>query len=109
MNKNIETSLWPTAEFKYFLYSPNDGITFFKSSSDRDAHAEDEIDIYLDDTWNEEVEGVCAGMVTHTAKEFNRKEKPTDPNELEEANWPHGVDYICEYKLLPLSAEGEPG
>ena len=94
----------PDSEHKFFLWDPEgNGMMFFKIEEERNRYAfEEAIPGYCDDCWSEEVENVCAGVITHIAGQTNVQQKPTDPEELEE-EWPNkDWDYTCDYALLPI-------
>lgn len=98
----------PCGEYKFFLYDPNDGITFWKTEEERDKAAEDAINSYLDDEWSDEVSGVVAGVVTHHTVEIDRVDKvgQLDEDGYDEAGqyWPSSdYDYSCNYALKPFT------
>lgn len=73
----IEHSSTPDAEFRYFVYCPNDGdFTYYKSAAERDKGADMVIQRYLDDGWDEMVEQVVAGELTHTCGQVGREDRP---------------------------------
>lgn len=98
----------PCGEYKFFLYDPNDGITFWRTEKERDKAAKDAIESYLDDEWDEGVLGVVAGMVTHRTEEIDRIDRVgrLDEEGYDEAGqyWP-GIDYdySCNYALKPFT------
>jgi hypothetical protein len=99
---------YPTLGYRFFLYDPNDGITFWKTEEERDKAAEDAIDSYLDDEWSDEVSGVVAGVVTHHTVEIDRVDKvgQLDEDGYDEAGqyWPSSdYDYSCNYALKPFT------
>jgi hypothetical protein len=95
----------PHKDFRFWYYSPEgEGMTFFRTAENRDEYARKDMSGYLDGEWAEEVEWCCAGEMTHLAQQTDRKDRPTDQEELEEENWPEGIDYQCNYALLPLGA-----
>lgn len=105
----------PTPEHRFFLYDPNDGITFWRTEEERDKAAETAIDSYLDDDeWNEEVLGVVAGVVTHHTVEIDRVDKigELDDDGYDEAGeyWPNNdCDYKCNHALKPLDTTSPSG
>lgn len=100
----IEYRHQASAEFRFFAYDPEgDGFTFYRSAEDRDAALSGIINEYLDEHWSEEVENVCAGEVTHIAKQVDREERPSDPAKIEEEGWPPDCDYRCNYVAAPIS------
>ena len=93
----------------YFVLDPEgDGITYFATEEERDAFAENCIQQYFEDRWNEDVVNVVAGIVTHSAQQVDREDRPPD-NELDEDEcdhsgqyWEPDCEYICDYKLKPI-------
>ena len=74
----------PSAKFRFFLSDPaGNGLTYYWSKEKRDSAANEAIQNYLDDSWSEEVEWVCAGEVTHVAQVLN-KTFPPPSSELDE-------------------------
>lgn len=93
----------------YFVLDPEgDGITYFKTISERDKFADECIQQYLDHTWNEEVVNVVAGVVTHSAQQTDREDRPAELDEEgydgDGIYWNPDFDYMCNYKLLPVDA-----
>lgn len=92
------------------MYDPvGDGFVYFATEQERDDYANDCIQGYLDDEWSEEVVNVVAGVLTHRATQVDRIDRPPK-EELDEDGydeegicWPGDIDYLCDYKLLPLS------
>jgi hypothetical protein len=105
----IECKYRAEKEFPFWLYDPEgDGLTFYRTGADRDRAAADAIALYLDthDGWNEDVERVSGGLVTHHAVQVDREEKPAN---LDDDNcddngdhWPEGFDYKCDYKFKTI-------
>ena len=93
----------------YFVLDPEgDGISYFETIEERDKFAEECIRQYLDDAWSEEVVHVVAGVVTHSAQQTERQDRP---EELDEEGcdgdgiyWDPDLEYRCNYEMLPLDA-----
>lgn len=111
MNQDIK---WhPHPEYPYWLNDPDgDGITFYRTAEDRDAAAAETLDEYkdADGCWTEEVEGVCAGVVTHIAQCKNKVMRPPE-DELDEegcdgegAYW-GDFEWMGNYTLEPIKEE----
>lgn len=85
-------------------------MTFWRTAEERDAYAEKEIRAYLDDNeWFEEVEGVLAGVVTHSAQAVNiqKPQGSIDEDGYDEAGdgpWEDPDQVKCNYALMPLPA-----
>lgn len=105
----------PDAEHRFFVFDAMDGDHYyFKSAAERDQYAEYMIGNYMDDGWDESVEQVMAGELTHLAQQTNRVERPP-ADELDETgcdregrSWQHGWEYYCDYELLPLATAPVP-
>lgn len=103
---------YPSAEYRYWLHDPSgNGMVYFRSVADRDTTAEAAIACYLDEAWDEGVESVAVGEVTHVATQVDRTDRP---DELDEENyddegdyWPLGTEYRCNYELRPLCSTTE--
>ena len=98
-------------EAPYFVLDPEGyGITYFETIEARDAFAQDRIDQARDgDGWQEEVEYIIAGVVTHAATQTDREDRPDDLDEEgnsgDGSNWEADEEYRCNYKLLPLDPQ----
>lgn len=108
--KSIENrSMGLSSEF--FVYCPNSGFETFSSTEERDAHAEECVQGYLDDGWSEEVTQVCAGIITHEATQVDRVDRPDDIDQNScdglGAYWADEWDHKCNYKLLPIGSTKE--
>lgn len=95
----------PDPEYRFWVYDPaGDGMIYYKTEADRDAAAQEIIDNYLDDTWGEEVENVCCGVVTHSVQMTNRRDRPDDLDEEgcdgSRQYWPDDVEYFCNYEMI---------
>ena len=85
-------------------------MIFFKTQEERDEYAKSEISEYLQDgEWSEDVEGVCAGVVSHSAQPYDvlRPEGEIDEEGYDEAGegpWESEDDLRCNYRLSPVEA-----
>jgi hypothetical protein len=103
----------PCTRYKFLLYCPNDGFTFWETEEERNKAGEDLIQEYLvDGEWSEEVTDIFTGTVTHTAGEVDRKERvgELDDDGYDEAGeyWSSSeYDYKCNYelRLLPTTPQ----
>lgn len=88
----------------WIMYDPEDGVNFFDSEVEAVQAANERIDVYLQDEWDEGVEGIVVACVTHTAVQINR----IDKSDYTEDEWDKitggndGWDYYCDYEILPL-------
>lgn len=68
--------------------------------------ANERIQGYLDDSWSEEVTGVCAGKITHRAKMCDQvfPDGEIDEDGFDESGWLWDPDweYKCNYKTFPV-------
>ena len=72
-----DVSYRPSAEYRYWLYDgEGEGMTYYRSAEERDKAAATAVALYLDEGWDEEVELVSAGEVTHFAQCLNKKTRP---------------------------------
>ena len=90
---------------KYFLYDPENGFEVFDTIEKRDAEAEDAIQAYLDDGWDEGVEQVCCGVITRKAEKVNVTERPDvidgDGCDKDGEYWGDFL-YKCNYKMKDI-------
>ena len=110
MNTPYENT--PDARHRFWLYSPEgDGFMFFATATERDDYAKTEIRTYCDFAdggWYEEIDGIIAGVVTHTIKRIVKDVKPVDYADMDQdqrdESWPYGdeFDEIVDYTLEPL-------
>jgi len=100
----------PSSTHRFFIYDPQGwGFAYYASAEARDAAKDGIIQSYLDDGWDEEVEQVIAGEVTHTCEKVNVEQRPEQVDEDGHAEdgtyWAEEWSYKCDYDLLPLAAE----
>lgn len=110
MSDKTELKYHPDAEYRFFIYDPEgNGFMYFSSVTDRDIYQGRVLDGYLDDGWDDAVEQVVAGEVTHSAQQVNREERPPaeeiDENgcDGEGSYWDESWSYRCNYKLKPIA------
>jgi hypothetical protein len=98
----------PHKDYIYWLYDPSgDGMMYFKTKEDRDLAAEFAIDGYRDDgEWDEDIEGMSYGIVTHAAQCIDKKMRPEKLNEdcrdAEGVYWPENIEWFGNYTMEPL-------
>ncbi len=107
MTKSTDKNYNPSPDHPFFYYDPEgDGFVYFESEELRDAWANDAIQQYLDDGWDEQVVNVVSGTLTGCASMVDVEVKPetTDDEGIdgEGGYWPDNCDYRCDYKLMPL-------
>jgi hypothetical protein len=104
MNNKIYTA---SKENPYFVYEPDgEGFVYFGTEKERDEYAQYCIDQYLQDGWDDGVDGVVAGVMTHDVIKTNERKRPEklDDNNCDEDGtcW-HDWDYVCNYEMRDLS------
>lgn len=114
MTKDFKYS--PEPGYTFWLYDPEIvGMTFYRTAAARDAAAKDVIEDYRDSdgAWSDEVEGACAGVVTHTVQCKNKVMRPP-PEELDEegydsegTHWDDRFDWQGSYTLEPIAHEDQ--
>ena len=95
---------------KYFLYNPEgDGFETFETKKECELAANNAIQNYLDDGWDELVTNVVAGVITHRATQVDLENRPDNVNEDGEDEeggwWATEWDHKCNYKILPIRRE----
>lgn len=103
-----ENSYFPSSEYRYWLYDPEgDGMVYFNSVAARDKNAESCVQGYLDYAWDETVENIACGEVTHFAQCLNKQLRPDDIDEdgcdEEGIYWPEEMAWRGNYKMEPIS------
>lgn len=92
----------------YFLNDPNgNGFETFTTKEECEKNADDAIQYYLHDGWDEEVVNVVTGIITHQATQTDREERPNELDEEEcdgEGQYWGDFEYRCNYKLKPVKA-----
>lgn len=87
---------------KFFLYDPENGFDTYETVEDVARAAEESIPYYLDGTWDDNVDNLVTGVITHTAQQTDIEYKPEDPKVVEDWGWPEHIEYTCNYKMLPV-------
>jgi hypothetical protein len=101
-------------QMKYFAYDREDGMHYFATAEEAKKHAETVLGWHADyagsEGWSEDVHDVCWGVVSESATEVDKKERPAVVNEDGEDEdgdyWPSEWSYRCNYKLLPSPEKG---
>ena len=96
---------------KYFVYCPESGFEKFSTIEARDKYAKECIAAFLDEGWDESVEQVVVGEITHQATQTNRVDKPADLDRdgcgPDGEYWNPEFEYTCEYELQPLATKSQ--
>jgi len=92
---------------KYFLYDPENGFETFETNKKCLEEANNSIQHYLHDGWDENVENVVIGIITHSAMKTNVEHKPNNPEEAEDINCSNEFAYTCDYEMLPSNLPPE--
>lgn len=112
--KPLNYKTHPHKDYPYWLHDPRwEGTMYFQTAEDRDIAAEDAINAYLDDGWDEEVEFVSCGVVTHFAQCLEKIPRPVDEDLDEDGydgegiHWPEEIAWRGNYKMEPIKKENE--
>lgn len=112
-NTDYSYSTIPTAEYPYFTFDSSDGVFYyFKTLNEATLYADNIKSSFLDDVWDEDVEGIMVGRVHGLMCKHNVVERPDD-DKLDESgyckktgkHWLPEWSYICDYKIKPLGAK----
>lgn len=100
----------PDAGHRFFIYCPENAEFFcFATAAERDQYSDTVVQAFLDDGWDETVERVVAGELSHTCVQIDRQERPPEHeiddggNDLDGNFWAEGWDYRCNYELQPMA------
>jgi hypothetical protein len=109
MSKKFDLRYAPHPEYRFWLHDPEgNGMTYYRTASDRDEHAKEVIAGYLQDGWSEETEHICAGEVTHIAQVLDKTMRPDDLDEDgidgEGNYWEDDMAWRGNYTLEPIGA-----
>lgn len=104
---DVASSEIASEEFRFFIYDPEGwGFKYYRTPEDRDAARGTIIQAYLDDGWDEGVEGVVAGEVTHICHKTEVEKRPDQVDEdgldADGNYWAEEWDEKCNYDLIPL-------
>lgn len=109
--KRFDVSHRPTAGYTYWLFDPwGDGMTYYRTAQERDEAGAIAVAAYLDGGWDEDVEHVAAGEVTHSAQVLHKRMRPPQEDLDDEScdgegtHWPAEIEWRGNYKLEPLTA-----
>lgn len=97
----------PDVEYRFFVYEDGD-FYYFKDTEQRDSFANDRIQLYLDDGWNEDVEQIVCGELTHTCSKVRVKNRPPEEEidengeDLEGDYWEEYWDQKCDYEMVNI-------
>jgi hypothetical protein len=84
----------------FFSFCPKAGFETHDTAAEAEKAARESLDYLSDeaagDGWNENVDQLCWGEITHMAVMTNRR--PVEPDD----NCSYDFDYICDYELTPL-------
>lgn len=114
-NSDITHKSFPDAEFRFFIFDPyGNDFTYYRCASDRDRASKEVIKQYLDDGWDEAVEQVVAGELSHVCAMVDVVKRPPDDQLDDKGRDAEGrywgdFDTYCNYALQPLPAAGEAG
>ncbi len=93
----------------YFCHDPESGFETFETAGEALKHAQDAIDMYMDDGWMDGVEQVVTGVITKQSTKTNVTERPPESELDEEGFCEEGIDwghndfeYTCNYEMMPV-------
>lgn len=94
-------------QYRFFIYDPAGwGFQYYRTAEDRNAARGTIIQSYLDEGWDEEVENVIAGEVTHICQKTEVEKRPDQVDEdgldADGNYWAEEWDEKCNYDLVPL-------
>lgn len=107
----MKKQLTPTAEKPWFCFD-GDQNEYFESEKEALEASKAAISYYLDEFWDEQVNSVMVGKITHLSSKANVRDRPDDEcldEELIDGSgeyWPDGCGWKCEYIALPLKSAG---
>lgn len=94
----------PSKKFPWFCFDGDQNEYFSTEQEALDASVS-AISYYLEDGWDEQVNSVTVGKVTHAAEKLNVISRPkTDANgfDKDDEHWPEFCNYKCDYECTPL-------
>lgn len=106
----------PTEEFCWFAEDPSDSDkVFFRTEEEAVREAEAMIETHLDDGWDEDVDRILVGKITHHTVKVNAQHRPKREDFETELDFLAAVDdypdmdyeYSCMYEPRPLNDPGE--
>lgn len=91
---------------QWFVYDPENWVDYFNTEDEALSSARDAIDSCLDESWNESVEGIIVGKVTHVTQQANvvTKDMLVD-GEYGGRCYPGNYDHYCDYVLEKVEDE----
>lgn len=99
----------PDPQHRFFIYCPENAEFYcFATAAERDQYSDTVVQAFLDDGWDDTVERVVAGELTHTCEQIDRHERPPEHeideggNDLDGNFWEEGWSYRCNYELQPV-------
>ena len=99
----------PSPTYRYWIWSPEDGMRFYATADARDADAALSVHAACEDGWwHAAIDALCAGEVQLLATQVGRRDRPP-PEALDDEEYDmdgicraEGYEYTCDYQLLPL-------
>lgn len=99
----------PSKEYRFFLYDPDNGVSFYKDKKERDLAASSAIKDYLDGTvLSDVVEEICAGEVSAIIQKIEVEVRPPaeeiDEDGIDESGeyWEPDCGEKCYYGMLEI-------
>ena len=103
---------YPTEIYSWFVSSESESAKYFKTEDEAVNYANDSTDNYLDGSWNEDVETILVGQVTHQAGKANVTERPEESELDDDSEDANGIywgefEHRCDYIMYRLNAVKE--
>ena len=110
MEKKTDYSNVPTAEYPFFMFEPDGDFYFFKTLEEATLYANEQKDLFLDESWDESVEQIMVGHVYGTMCKTNLVERPDVLDKdgrckKTDTDWHPDWNYICDYQIKALGDE----
>lgn len=91
---------------KFFVKSEH-GFETFSTLKEQSDYANELLEDYktIGDEWPVEVEDICCGVITATARQVNLKIKPyflDEGYDKDGVYWPGSVDQVCDYEMTEI-------
>lgn len=95
----------PSPDKRWFVSVPGDGTWAFEAEHEAIALAADSIDRFLDDTWDEDVEGIVVGYITARTMAVDTIER-TDPRWDEVTGGREDIGRWTNYEVRRFGDDG---
>ncbi|MBU2897717.1 hypothetical protein [Vibrio hepatarius] len=106
----MKIQLTPTPDKPWFCFD-GDQSEYFSTKDEALAASKKVISYYLHEFWDEQVNQVQVGKITHMTQKVNVRNRPGDEDldaELVDGSgeyWPEEMSYKCNYEAVPLNSK----